>query len=70
MNDFPYETNNYRFKYIDSYSQQKKRFIDSYSMLVLICEYVAEPIHACPEERELWKKKLIDVHIVKKKKNK
>ena len=46
---------------------KKKRFIDSYSMLVLICEYVAEPIHACPEERELWKKKLIDVHIVKNK---
>ena len=24
LHDFPYETNNYRFKYIDSYSQQKK----------------------------------------------
>ena len=37
-------------------------------MLVLICEYVAEPIHACPEERKLWKKKMIDVHAVKKNK--
>ena len=39
-------------------------------MLVLICEYVVEPIHACPEERKLWKKKMIDVHAVKKKKKK
>jgi len=25
LNDFPYETNNYRFKYIDSYSQQQQK---------------------------------------------
>ena len=43
------------------------KYIDSYYVLVLICEYVAEPIYACPEERKLWKKRMIDVHAVKKK---
>ena len=51
-------------------NKNKKKYIDSYSVLVLICEYVAEPIHVCPEERKLWKKKMIDVHTVKKEKKK
>ena len=46
---------------------KKKKYINSYYVLVLICEYVAEPIYACPEERKLWKKRMIDVHAVKKK---
>ena len=51
-------------KYIDSYSQKKKRkkkYIDSYYVLVLICEYIVEPTRACSKERKLWKKKKIDV---------
>ena len=62
-------------KYIDSYSQKKKRkkkYIDSYYVLVLICEYIVEPTHACSKERKLWKKKKIDVltHCKKKEKKK
>ena len=60
-------------KYTDSYSQKKKRkkkYIDSYYVLVLICEYIVEPTHACSKERKLWKKKKIDVltHCKKKRK--
>ena len=62
-------------KYIDSYSQKKKRkkkYIDSYYVLVLICEYIVEPICACSKERKLWKKKKTDVltHCKKEKKRK
>ena len=41
-------------------------------MLVLICEYIVEPICACSKERKLWKKKKTDVltHCKKEKKEK
>ena len=39
-------------------SQQKNIYIDSYSMLVLICEYVPKPIHTCPSKRENYGRKI------------
>ena len=40
-------------------SQQKNIYIyvDSYSVVVLICEYVAKPIHTCPSKRENYGRK-------------
>ena len=48
------------------------KYIDSYYVLVLICEYIVEPTQACSKERKLWKKKKIDVltHCKKKEKKK
>ena len=41
----------------NSQPKKKKKYIDYYSVLVLICEYVVEPIHTCPSKRENYGRK-------------
>ena len=38
-------------------SQPKKKNMGSYFVPVLICEYVAKPIHTCPSKRENYERK-------------
>ena len=37
------------------------------TQILILCQI---PVNTCPEERKLWKKKMIDVHTVKKEKKK
>ena len=72
MHDLPYETNNYRFKYIESYSQQpKKKKVHIFLLCASANMWICCGTYPCmPQSEKFMKKKMIDVHTVKKKKNK